>query len=37
MELRRDEQNPDREMMENVPPEPIAADPTEERRGQGRG
>lgn len=30
MELRRDEQNPDREMMENVPPEPMTADPTEE-------
>ena len=30
MEQRRDEQNPDREMMENVPQEPITADPTEE-------
>jgi hypothetical protein len=30
MELRRDEQNPDREMMENVPQEPMTADPTEE-------
>jgi hypothetical protein len=30
MERRRDEQNPDREMMEHVPQEPITANPTEE-------
>jgi hypothetical protein len=34
--VRRDEQNPDREMMENVPQEPIAVDPTEEDEGLGQ-